>query len=117
MADHGAAVTWGSPKSGREKKSMDLFGSVIALNDKAVADGRLASWDVVLFEPGAVPPNGAMRLYGGLEQINAFLGSDEFKDALQKATLVLDNVGVRRFVTGDALMESVGKYTELLDSL
>ncbi len=60
MADNGAAIMWGDPKTGREKKALDLFGSVIALNDKAVAEGRLASWDVVLFEPSAVPPDGVM---------------------------------------------------------
>ncbi|MGO9457967.1 MAG: hypothetical protein ACLP62_13125 [Acidimicrobiales bacterium] len=117
MADNGAAIMWGDPKTGREKKALDLFGSVIALNDKAVAEGRLASWDVVLFEPSAVPPDGVMRVYGTSEQVNAFLQSDEFEEALQKATLMLNNVGVRRFVTGGALMEVMGKYTGLLDSL
>ncbi len=56
-------------------------------------------------------------MYGTSEQVNAFLQSDEFEEALQKATLMLNNVGVRRFVTGGALMEVMGKYTGLLDSL
>ena len=117
MPDYGAAISWGDPKPGREKQAQDLFGSVVGLNETAVADGRLSSWDVVLYEPNGAPPTGAMRLFGTREQVHAFLESDEFKESLGKATLFLDNVGVRRFVIGDALMEAFGRFAEQVKSL
>jgi hypothetical protein len=117
MADYGAAISWGDPKTGREKKSLDLFGEVMTLNEQAVGDGRIESWDVVLFEPVGSPPTGTMRVYGTAEQIEAFVASTEFTGSLQRASLLLDHVGVRRFRTGNALMEGVGQYSALIDSL
>lgn len=58
MADHGVAVTWGDSKPGREKKAIDVFAEATTNNDKAVANGKIESWDVVFFEPSGTPPAG-----------------------------------------------------------
>lgn len=117
MADYGVAVIWGEPKGGREKKGLDLFADVTAQYDKAVADGRLERWDVVIFEPSGTPPNGAMRLFGSQQQIEDYIRSEEFQQRSQQAGLLLHAFGLKRFVTGAALTDALGSYTSLVDSL
>lgn len=117
MSDYGVAVIWGEPKPGREKMALDALGEATTNNDKAVANGKIASWDVVIFEPTGTPPAGAIRLYGTQDQIEDYIGSDEFQDPIEKAQLCVNNVGLRRFVMGAALAEGLGRFAGLVDSL
>jgi hypothetical protein len=117
MSDYGVAVTWGDTKTGREKMGLECFAEATTNNDKAAANGRIAGWDVVVFEPSATPPAGVMRIYGTEDQIEEYIRSDEFQDPLEKATLSVSNVGIRRFVTGAALAEQIGRYSGLVDKL
>jgi hypothetical protein len=117
MADYGVAVTWGDPKPGRERKALELWADTVAMNEKAVANGRIESWDAVLFEPAASPPAGVIRLHGTQEQIEQFIRSEDFDDIISRATLLLFNVGLRRFLEGNALLEGFARYTKLIDAL
>jgi hypothetical protein len=117
MADYGVAITWGDPKPGREKKALDLWGDAVTMTDKAAADGRIDSWDAVIVEPSATPPAGVMRIHGTQDQIEQFIRSEDFEDVLDRSTLLLFNVGIRRFVQGNALMEGFSRYTTLVESL
>lgn len=117
MADHGVAVIWGEPKPGREKKALEVFTEVSANNDKAVANGKIESWDAVFFEPSGTAPSGAIRIHATREQIDEYLQSDDFLVPFQRASLLINNVGMRRFFTGAALLEGMGRYTQILDSL
>jgi hypothetical protein len=78
---------------------------------------KIASWDVVLFEPTGTPPAGAIRVYGTQHQIEEYIRSDEFVDPIEKAQLCVNNVGYRRFVTGAALAEGLGTFAERINSL
>ena len=117
MADYGVAITFGDTKPGREKQSLDVWANSLALNDKAVADGRIERWDAILFEPAGAPPAGAIRLYGTQEQIDTFVRSDEFQDTIVRAGLVVNAIGYRRFMTGDALVSGFARFTEAVKSL
>jgi hypothetical protein len=117
MADFGLAITWGDPKAGREKQSLEVWADGAALNDKAVADVRLEGWDVVLLEPSGAPPAGVIRLYGSREQIEDFVRADDFLSVIRRAQLTLNAFGFRRFMTGDALLQAVADYSASLDSL
>ena len=117
MADYGVVVTWGDAKPGREKKALEVFADATANNDKAVANGKIASWDVIVLEQSATPPAGVIRIQGTQEQIDEFIRSDDFLDPFQRAALLVNNVDIRRFVTGAALMEGLGRYSQLIDSL
>jgi hypothetical protein len=117
MADYGIAITWGDPKPGREKKALELFADSVTTNDKAVSNGKIDSWDVVVFELSAAPPAGVIRMYGTQEQIEEFIGSEDFQGPVERAALLLNNVGVRRFQTGGALAEGLSRYTKLVESL
>jgi hypothetical protein len=117
MSDYGVAVTWGDPKTGREKKALDCLAEATTNNDKAVANGTLAGWDLVIFEPSATPPAGAMRVYGTQDQVEEYIRSDEFQGTIEKATLTVNNVAIRRFAMGAALADQIGRYSGLVDSL
>jgi hypothetical protein len=116
MSDYGVAVTWGDMKVGREKMALEAWADGAALNDKAVADGRIERWDAVVFELGGSPA-GVIRLYGGQDQIEEFIRSDDFRSAIQQAAMALNGVGLRRFMTGDALLEGFASASAVIDAL
>ena len=117
MADYGVAVTFGDPRPGREKKALELWADAVVLNDKAVADGRISSWDAIVFEPSGMPPAGATRIYGSQDQIDQFIRSDDFQEIVQRVGLLLNNVGLRRFMSGEALAQGFARYANLIESL
>jgi hypothetical protein len=117
MADYGVAVTWGDVKPGREKQSLAVWADAVALNDKAVANGRLERWDAVLFEPMGAPPLGAIRLFGSQAQIDEFIHSEDFQSVILRAGLTINAVALRRFTTGDALNESFARFATVVDTL
>ncbi|HZU73405.1 MAG TPA: hypothetical protein VE990_11615 [Acidimicrobiales bacterium] len=117
MADYGVAITWNESKAGREKQALALWMEAVAMNDKAVANGELEKWDAVIFEMAPGSPAGALRLYGSEEQVEAFMRTDDFRQTIMRAGMLLNNVGYVRFVTGDRLVEGFAKYAELVESL
>jgi hypothetical protein len=117
MADHGVAVSWGDAKPGREKKALELWADAVVLNDKAVADSRISSWDAIVLDPSPTPPAGVTRIYGAQDQIEQFIRSDDFQGIVERATLLLNNVGLRRFMSGEALAQAFTRYASLIDSL
>jgi hypothetical protein len=117
MADFGVAITWGEPKVGREKQSLEVWSDGATLNDKAVADGRLERWDAVLFEPSGATPAGAIRLYGTRAQVEAFIESEDFASVIRRAQLTVHALAFRRFLAGDALIEALANFSETVNSL
>jgi hypothetical protein len=91
MADYDVAITWGDVKPGREKKALELWADAVVLIDKAVADGRISSWDAIVLEPTGSPPAGVTRLHGGQDQVEQFIQSDDFQDMLVRDNLLLNN--------------------------
>ena len=117
MGDYGVEITWGDPKTGREKKALDLWADVVGQNEKDVADGLIERWDAIVYEPSAAHPAGSMRAYGTRDQIEKYIQSDPFQETQVRAVMLLENVGMRRFLTGDALAEDFGRYANALNSL
>ena len=70
-----------------------MWADGAALNEKAVADGRIERWDAVLFDLTGTPPVGAIRLFGTQDQIEEFVRSDDFRSVIQRASLTVNGVG------------------------
>jgi hypothetical protein len=117
MGDYGLGVTWGEFKPGRERKAFDLWAEALAFNEKLVADNKIERWDAVLFEPSGAYPLGAVRFYGTAEQIEALASSEEFTSIVYRGEFLLNGFGFRRFITGQALLDAVGRSAVLIDSL
>jgi hypothetical protein len=117
MADYGSAVTFGAAKAGREQKALELWADTVTLNDKAVANGRIDRWDAVIFEPSPTGPAGAVRVYGTEQQVEEFIRSEDFQDQLVRAQLLCHDIGIRRFMTGEALVQGFVRYAQLVNTL
>ena len=117
MGDYGVASTWNDVKAGREKEGLNLWMDVVTMNEKAVANGQVERWDAVIFEPSPNAPAGAIRVYGTDEQVEAFIRSDDFVKLVNRAGLLLNGFGYRRFMTGQALADGFAQFTELVNSL
>ena len=117
MADYGVSIVWGDTKTGREKKALELWLDSVTLNEKAVADSRIESWDAVGFEPAPNAPVGVMRIFGTQEQVEEFINADDFQEKIMRAGLLLNGVGYRRFMTGDRLADGFARFSQAIESL
>jgi hypothetical protein len=97
--------------------ALELWADAVTTNEKAVANGLIEKWDAVVFEPAPGGPTGVIRVYGTREQVNAYIESDDFSNQLMRSQVLLDGVGLRRFVTGGALMDEFAQYAQLVESL
>lgn len=117
MADHGLAVAWGEVKPGRESKTLELWSEAVVYNEKLVADGKVERWEAVLFEPSGSYPSGTVRYYGTAEQMGALAESEEFLRIVTRGQLLFLGFGFRRFATGQAMMDAVGQFAGVIESL
>ena len=117
-ADYGVAVTWGEARGGREQQGLDLFVEVATVYEKAIADGRLDSWDAVIFEPVGGLPGGEIRLYfNSSSELEAYLASDEYGTIFTRAGMLLHNMGMRRFTRGEVLAADLGRYADAISQV
>jgi len=75
------------------------------------------SIDAVIFEPSPTGPAGAVRVYGTEQQVEEFIRSDDFQEQLVRAQLLCHDIGIRRFMTGEALVQGFVKYAQLVNTL
>ena len=117
MGDYGVETTWGDPKTGREQNALALWADVVDQSEKDLANGLFDRWEAVVYEPSGGGPAGSTRYHGTQDQIEGFIRSDSFQDVLTRAVLLLENVSIRRFLSGDALAQDFGRYINAVNSL
>lgn len=117
MADYGVEVVWREAHPGREKQALALWADSVAINDKYVANGELERWEGVIYDPAATGPAGSVRLYGTDQQVEAFIRSEDFTNIMLRASMLLNEVGIRRFMTGQALVDGFIQYATVVESL
>src|ERR1700742_1088579 len=91
MADRVLMVSWGTPVRGSEERGLEVFNEALGLYGRMQQEGRIESFDVMLFEPnGAV--NGCIVIRGSAEQLAAAREDDEFRRTTISAALIADDL-------------------------
>ena len=115
MADYGAVLAWNSPRQGREAKALEVFVEAQAMYEKAQANGLIDSFETVLFQAtGGALPGGMTTAWGSEDQMDTWRRNDDYVRLQGQATLVADGVAVTRCIRGQAIMDGMTTYAELI---
>jgi len=108
MADRVLFVGWGESIPGREERSLEVFNEAVGIVGRMQQEGRIESFDVVLFAPNA-ELGGYIQMQGTADQIAAVKEDDEFRRNTVDASLI---VGGLRHLEG-AINEGVAREMSL----
>lgn len=114
MADYGCLIGWDRVAIGRERKALEVWADALAFYEKAKANGIIESFETLGFESNA---NflGCILLHGERDKINDFMQSPDFVALQQRASMVVDHLTVVRFQTGQAALDTIGRYMDAIE--
>lgn len=113
MADRVLFISWGTAVRGLEERGLEVFTEALGLLGRMQQDGRIESFDVVLFEPNG-DLNGYVAVHGSAAQVNALREDEEFVRNTADATLIVD--GLRHIVghTNEGVARQMEIYREAI---
>jgi hypothetical protein len=117
MADHALFIGWGAAVRGRERKSMQVFNESMQLWSQAQARGDIEGFEVVLLEEHGGDLGGFALLRGDREKLDRYHASDEFQNAMARANLIVEKVGVVNAVIGEGVMRAMGRFEAAIGDL
>jgi len=113
MADRMLFVSWGNAVRGREARGLEVLNEALGLLGRMQADGRIESFDVVLFEPNG-ELNGYVAVGGSAAQINAVRQDEEFLRNTVDATLIVDGFRHIPGYTNEGIAQQMAIYQEAI---
>lgn len=113
MADRVLHIGWDQPIPGREERSLEVFNEALGLYGRMQQDGRIESFDVVLFDPNG-GPNGYMELRGTSAQLAAVRADEEFRRMLMDAALIVANLRLIDGLCNEGIAREMAVYQEAL---
>jgi hypothetical protein len=113
MADRVLYVGWGAPIPGREERGMEVFTEALGILGRMQQEGRIDSFDTVLFEPNG-GLGGFILLRGSAEQIEAVRNDDEFRSNTADAGLIVQGLTHIEGVTNEAIAGEMALYGEAI---
>lgn len=112
MADAGLFIGWGQVVRGREERALEVFNETIELYGRLQSEGRIESFEVSLLQPHGGDLDGFALLRGSEQQMDEVARDDDFVRGMQKADLIVDNLGVISALLGDGLARGISIYQE-----
>jgi len=113
MADAGVMITWGENIPGREARGLEVFNETIGMYGRMQEEGRIESFDVVLFDPNG-DLGGYIQLHGSAEQLNAVVEDEEFIRNTVEATLIVDKLRHLTGYTNEGVAQQMALYQEAI---
>jgi hypothetical protein len=110
MADSALFIGWGSPVPGREAKSSVVFGEAVALWTKLQGDGVIESWSAYFLEAHGGDLGGFFLLHGDRDKLALARASEEMDQVIQRAAMVVENIGVVGALTGARIETAMGQF-------
>lgn len=102
---------WNRSIPGREQISAAHFQEYVAYLGGLQAEGAIDSFEVILLNPHGGDLNGFFLVRGNQEQLDAMQGSDAYRTHVTRGGLHLEGSGAVRGVTGEGVMEWMGRWT------
>lgn len=113
MADHVLYVGWGETVRGAEERGIGVFNEALGLLGTMQQDGRIESFDVVLFEPNG-GMGGFVLIRGTRDQIDAVRADDDFRRNTIDASLVVDKLTHIEGYTNEGVAREMALYQEAI---
>jgi hypothetical protein len=103
MATSALMIGWGPAVRGREHKALQVFNEAIQYYTRLQQQGTIESFEPVALEPHGGDLLGFLLVRGDREKLNALRSSEEFLRLNNRATLVVNNLGVVTAFIGEEL--------------
>jgi len=114
MADRVLFISWGTPVRGLEEHGLEVFNEALGLFGRMQQDGRIESFDAMLFEPNGGSLDGCIQLHGSADQLAAVRMSEEFTRMLVQANLVVDELSLVGGYAGEGVARQMALYQEAI---
>ncbi len=105
MADTALFVGWGARRGGRERGAAGVFGEALQFFAACQQEGRIEGFEPFLLEWHGGDLAGFLLLRGAIEQLTVLRYSDDFQRLLERADIVVGNLGVVTAYTGARLQQ------------
>ncbi len=113
MSNCALMLEWGSLVDGREMKALEEFMNNVAWWGELKKAGKIADFKIYVTNTGAFGERAGLAILEGAEkQIAELHTSEEFRLRLARASMLVRNMRVNTFDTGDAIqarMQRTGK--------
>lgn len=103
MANAALFIGYGPVVSGRERQSLQVFGEAVQYYSRLQQEGQIESFEPVFLEPHGGDLSGFFLLRGERDKLNAVRFTEEFLRLTNRATLVVQNIGIVSAFVGDEL--------------
>ena len=113
MADRMLFVSWGTAVRGREARGLEVFNEALGLLGRMQQEGRIESFDVVLFEPNG-ELNGYVAIHGSAEQIEAVRQAEDFLRNTVDAMLIVDGFRHIAGYMNEGIARQMAMYQEAI---
>jgi hypothetical protein len=110
MADAAIFIGWGNPVRGREQQSLEVFSESMTYWGQLQQEGAIEDVQAYLLEPHGGDLAGFAVLRGDPAKLAELHASEDFQRLVARAGLIVENLGVVRATSGDALTAQMGVY-------
>jgi hypothetical protein len=117
MADRALFIGFGQPVRGREERAVEVFNEFVGMFGRMQSDGRIEGMDATFLDPHGGDLGGFFMVHGDERQCAALPYDDEFRRAVNDATLIVENFGVVPATTGAGIEREMGMYVEALQKV
>lgn len=117
MANSALFVGWGPAVHGRERKTLQVFGEVMQYYARLQQEGEIESFEPVLLEPHGGDLRGFLLIKGDREKLSHLRAGDEFVHNLNRALMVVENVGVVGAYIGEELDHILSDFGQQVQEL
>jgi len=111
-------ITWGSGITGREAKGMEVFNEALGFWGAKQQAGDVEAVHVGTVETGNTESfAGYLLVEGDRAKLDEIIASEEYKVINVKAVLIVRNFTINHCDTGDAIGQSIERYTSVREKL
>lgn len=112
MAESALFIGWGDVRAGLAQQALQVFGEALQYYGRLQQEGQIDSFEAFTMEPHGGDLTGFLLLRGDADKLSAVRYSEEFLQFNNRATQVVENLGVVMVFTGAELQrqfEDFGK--------
>ena len=117
MADRALFIGFGVPVRGREERAVEVFNEFVGMFGAMQSDGRIEHMEPTLLDPHGGELGGFFMVHGSESQCAALQYDEQFRRAVNDATLIVENFGVVPATTGEGIGREMGMYVESLQKV
>ncbi len=110
-------IGWGQATRGREQVALQVFNEALEYFGGLQQQGEIEAFEPVALEPHGGDLYGFFLLRGDPERLSRMRTSEEFRRLIQRADLVVEDVGVVTASVGDEITRQFASFQEQASEL